>query len=146
MVEMAVVEMAVMEMTVMEMVMVMEREMSPLMERMSWAGLCKHCAGGVQGKSELQAPLNKEVRLLCRVVSGNFITTRERGSVLVRTTSKKMPCTTRHRDMNRDIGDDTNERSEAVNRTVEGKVLARRLAAGKLSAPKMRCHPPTQPL
>ncbi len=37
----------------------------------------------------------------------------------------------RHRDMNRDIGDDTNERSEAVNRTVEGKVLARGLAAGQ---------------
>ncbi len=42
-----------------------------------------------------------------------------------------MPCTARHRDMNRDIGDDTNERSEAVNRTVEGKVLARGLAAGQ---------------
>lgn len=47
-------------------------EMSPVMERMICAGLCKHCAGGVQGKSELQAPLNKEVRLLCRVVSGNL--------------------------------------------------------------------------
>ncbi len=61
---------------------VMEMEMVMVMERMSCAGLCKHCAGGVQGESELQAPLNKEVRLLCRVVSGNFITTRERRKCL----------------------------------------------------------------
>ena len=91
MVEMTVVEMTVVEMTtvmempVMEMTTVMVvgpvMEMGPVMERMICAGLCKHCAGGVQGKSELQTPLNKPVRLLCRVVSGNFITTRAKGSV-----------------------------------------------------------------
>ena len=74
----------VVEMAAMEMAMVM----SPVMERMSCAGLCKHCAGGVQGKSELQAPLNKEVRLLCHAVSGNFITTRvrERRNIFVELT------------------------------------------------------------
>ena len=36
---------------VVEMV-VMVMEMSPVMERMSCAGLCKHCAEGVQGKSQ----------------------------------------------------------------------------------------------